>query len=150
MGKVSITETEHHKNTEEISVCTSIDQAETEIVNTSEVLAIKPPSWAQIAEKPGLSVEEDPVLPTPEAVVPLKSPKVSTIVVAVDVENQNSNLIEKDADGFITVKAKRDSQIYHEIKEDIEQEKDAIDKEENAQSKAAEIETENKSGDTSI
>merc|ERR1711892_814515 len=76
------------------------------------MLALAPPSWAQVADKQKSNVEPELVLAPPEEVITSKSSRDSTVVVSVDEKKNTPNEKKEDGEGFTIVKSKKESQIY--------------------------------------
>merc|ERR1711892_582539 len=76
------------------------------------MLALAPPSWAQVADKQKSNVEPALVLAPPEEVITSKSSRDSTAVVSVDEKKNTPNEKKLDGEGFTIVKSKKESQIY--------------------------------------
>merc|ERR1711892_771843 len=90
------------------------------------ILSLTAPTWASIAEKPKPIIEDEPLLTQASDVIALPPHKLSTVVVAVEDEE---NQINKDEDGFTVVKSKKEGNNYIQAKgEEILEDKDDIAK----------------------
>merc|ERR1711892_790319 len=88
------------------------------------ILSLTAPTWASIAEKPKPSIKDEPLLTQASDVIALPPHKLSTVVVAVEDEE---NQINKDEDGFTVVKSKKEGNNYIQANgEEILEEKDNI------------------------
>eukprot|EP00092_Neocalanus_flemingeri_P008621 GFUD01009290.1.p1 GENE.GFUD01009290.1~~GFUD01009290.1.p1 ORF type:complete len:1209 (-),score=356.56 GFUD01009290.1:118-3516(-) len=95
------------------------------IEESKPVLALTQPTWASIAEKTKPNLENEPELPTATDVIPLKTKKVSTIVIAVDDLKAPATVKEVD-EGFRVIRAKRESKICVEETKCISEEENKI------------------------
>jgi len=109
---------------------TKEDETEIKTIKHSEsdqpILSLTAPTWASIAEKPKPSIEDEPLLTQASDVITLPPHKLSTVVVAVeDEENQINKDI--DEDGFTVVKSKKEGNNYIQANgEEILEDKDDI------------------------
>merc|ERR1712106_1261206 len=107
---------------------TKEDETEIKTIKHSEpdqpILSLTAPTWASIAEKPKPIIEDEPLLTQASDVIALPPHKLSTVVVAVEDEE---NQINKDEDGFTVVKSKKEGNNYIQANgEEILEDKDDI------------------------
>merc|ERR1711874_325393 len=107
------------------------EESENKTIDPNDVneptLAIAPPTWASIAEKPKPIEAAEHVPKEASDVIALPPHKVSTIVVAVEEEDRGEVTKEIDEEGFKVVKSKRESKVYLETETNQQDEKEQLE-----------------------